>query len=91
MRVILVTADGRSVPLRAEPTRAVAACRCPSCERPLFVRGDGRRVSRCDRYYVARGYCTECDALVGEIRAYPATLFGIEEDERVLNGRTRVY
>lgn len=92
MRIVLILHGGRTVPLREEPDRAEASCACPSCGDPLAVVGDGRRRSDCDRYYFASGYCTGCGEQVGEIRAYPSTLFGIEEDERVLvRGCARVY
>lgn len=91
MRVVLKLTDGRTVTLRPGSTRAEAECSCPACGEALAVRGDGRKRSDCDRYYFARGFCVTCGAGVGEIRAYPSTLFGIEEDERVLNGRARVY
>ncbi len=92
MRVILKLEDGTTVTLEPEPTQARASCKCPSCGEDLAVQGDGMKVSPSDRYYFARGYCAACRAYVGEIRAYPSTLFGIEEDEAVLlHGRARVY
>ena len=91
MRVILRLADGRTVMLRPGPTQAEASCACPECGAALAVVGDGLRVSDCDRYYHARGFCATCGLHVGEIRAYPSTIFGITEDARVLGGPHRVY
>ncbi|MCZ7679789.1 MAG: hypothetical protein M5U28_13910 [Sandaracinaceae bacterium] len=91
MRVILKLTNGRTVTLRPGPTQAEASCACPECGGSLAVRGDGPQVSDCDRYYFARGYCVACGKHVGEIRAYPSTIFGIAEDERVLRSGVRVY
>jgi hypothetical protein len=64
---------------------------CPSCKAdPLRVAGKNRRVVD-DREYRADGYCLNCGSQVGIIAARPDTLFGISEDERVLEGRCRVY
>ena len=78
MGVILKTLDGRDVPLEPGHMSATAECDCPACGKPLAVRGDGIRVSACSRYYYSRGFCIVCDAEVGELRAYPSTIFGIE-------------
>lgn len=89
--MLLKLTSGRTVTLRPASTKADASCACPECGVKLAVRGDGAQVSECDRYYFARGYCVACGEHVGEIRAYPATIFGITEDERVLSSRVRVY
>lgn len=91
MRVILKLKSGRTVTLRPIGARAEASCACPECGARLVVHGDGPQVSECDRYYFARGSCVACGKHVGEIRAYPSTIFGITEDERVLNGAAKVY
>jgi hypothetical protein len=41
--------------------------------------------------WAARAYCRACKQSVGTIRVKIKTIFGVEEDERVLNGRWRVY
>jgi hypothetical protein len=64
---------------------------CPGCEaEPFHVRGGGLRPHD-DRTWIANGYCADCGDPVGYIYATADTLFGIEEDERVLRGRPRVY
>lgn len=89
-RVVLVR-DGDEVRLDPRPVFAVADCDCPSCgDAPLRVQGTGRTIGGHD-WYRATGHCAACGARVGEVRAYVSTIFGIEEDERVLHGRARVY
>ena len=68
----------------------VAGKTCGACGKDLEVVGKGISIGGFD-YYRASGFCKECRAPVGEIRAYMDTLFGVEEDDRVLNGRCRVY
>jgi len=41
--------------------------------------------------YRAQAACCGCRAACGVLRVQVSTLFGIEEDNRVLNGRCRVY
>lgn len=36
-------------------------------------------------------FCRYCDAPAGRLTAKVETIFGIEEDQNVLNGRCRVY
>ena len=62
-------------------------CAC-GCD---LVRGRGTHIGGHD-YYSARGCCTRCGADRGELRSYVSTIFGLEEDQRVLShGRCRVY
>lgn len=63
---------------------------CPHCKVPLRVGGAKKRIGGHD-YYQAEAGCLNCEAYVGELRLYVSTLFGLEEDERVLRGRARVY
>jgi hypothetical protein len=65
---------------------------CPKCKAspPLSVSGLGIRETTHDTY-VATAKCNACGEVIGEIRACVDTIFGIEEDERVLHGRFRVY
>lgn len=61
---------------------------------PMRVAGSGIHfASGKDRHdtYEANAYCTQCKVRVGTLRVRMSTLFGIEEDERVLNGRCRCY
>lgn len=65
---------------------------CPSCDAaaPVKVAGNGRRIESHDTY-AADGFALCCKAHIGTIRARTSTIFGIEEDERMLHGRARVY
>jgi hypothetical protein len=65
---------------------------CPCGAYPTFVVGSGKHIAACDRAYEATGYCRDCVAPIGTIRAEVSTLFGLHEDEAVLlHGRPRVY
>ena len=69
----------------------VATGACPHCSiEPFKVRGSGISRNDHDSYY-ADAECVACGKFVGTIRAKMDTLFGIEEDERVLNGPYKVY
>lgn len=65
---------------------------CPACGTcPMFVKGTtGPRIKNNDTY-VSDAVCTKCGDEVGELYAQVDTLFGIEEDERIRNGRWRIY
>lgn len=41
--------------------------------------------------YTAEAVCCACGATTGSLVLKVSTIFGIEEDERVCNGRARVY
>lgn len=62
---------------------------CPKCN-AIKVRGGGKS-RESDDTWRADAYCLECREPRGMLRVRVDTLFGIEEDERVLNGRCRVY
>jgi hypothetical protein len=65
---------------------------CPHCKvTPFRIAGSGKQITTDDRAYEAEGFCLDCLKHVGTIRAEPSTLFGLHEDEAVLNGRCRVY
>lgn len=65
---------------------------CPACGvKPFKAQGGNPRPSADDRAYEADAACARCGARVGTLRAEVDTLFGVREDERVLNGRCRVY
>lgn len=64
---------------------------CPKCDAsPWRAQGAGDRQRGHDTID-ERCRCLECGAIVGRIVVTVDTIFGIEEDERVLNGRCRVY
>ena len=65
---------------------------CPKCGDPGYqVTGTGKRPSEDDRAYEADAHCLKCQAYVGTLRVEVNTLFGVREDNAVLNGRCRVY
>jgi hypothetical protein len=66
---------------------------CPHCGAPppLRVQGTGRRIEGHD-VYSADVFAACCSKPIGVVRAQMDTLFGLDEDERVLHhGRCRVY
>lgn len=65
---------------------------CPNCNDDAFkVSGRNQRIAGDDRAYEADAIALCCGAHVGTLRAETNTLFGVREDEAVLNGRCRVY
>lgn len=62
-------------------------CKAPA---PFKIAGAGRRIESHDTY-AADAVAVCCKSWVGTLRVQVDTLFGIEEDERVLRGRCRVY
>ena len=75
---------------------AVARGVCPRCggsesdSDGFKVQGKHGLDRKHDRYE-ARAFCVACSAEVGRLVCVFDTIFGVEEDERVLNGRARVY
>lgn len=65
--------------------------RCPACSAAPWRVSGGPQREVDDRVLVARAACRSCGAWVGELHVRFATLFGFEEDRRVLHGRARVY
>lgn len=65
---------------------AAPACACGS----VWVRGLGDDERGHDTI-TTRAVCAGCGARRGKLVVTVDTLFGIEEDERVMNGRCRVY
>lgn len=94
MRVTLRFEDrtySAQAPPPGAPAAEVPALACPHCgEQPLRAAGRGIRETTHDTY-VADAACQACGGAVGTLRAQVDTIFGIEEDERVLHGRARVY
>jgi hypothetical protein len=72
--------DGADHVLADEP------CACGSHK----VMGRGNHIESHDTY-AAEAFCGACPARRATLRVTMSTIFGIEEDERVLNGRARVY
>lgn len=66
-----------------------AGC-CPFCGDDDW-RVQGGAISHDRDTYRCQAWCLACGAGVGELRAKVSTIFGIEEDEAVLNSRCRVY
>lgn len=71
--------------------------RCPACG--IQEEQDGRfnlqgvpgAMRKTHDEYIAPARCVACQANIGEITLKVNTIFGIEEDERVLGGQARVY
>lgn len=72
--------------------QVIVGIACPHCAEPLRARGNGKRIASDDRAYEADAHCVACGSPVGLMRVEMSTLFGLQEDERVLlAGRCRVY
>jgi hypothetical protein len=78
-----------SVPYEGAAFVLVDGWACPTCKRS-GVAGRNQRIESHDTYASDAG-CADCKVVVGVLRVQLSTLFGLEEDERVLNGRCRVY
>lgn len=79
--------------IRPDGAVGIADGECPGCgASPFLVRGGNLRrdVGSHDRYQ-ADGHSVCCGDPVGYLYAEVDTIFGAEEDERVLHGRARVY
>jgi hypothetical protein len=100
---ITVQVNGKALVARppyadAEYVTIEATCPTPDCdngkeamdEGRMSVRSDTRRLVD-DSAYEGEAYCNHCRTPIGEMRTEIATIFGIEEDERVLNGPWKVY
>lgn len=64
---------------------------CPHCKEPLLVSGRAGTRNQTRDSIEEIAFCRNCDKNVGLLRVVFSTIFGIEEDERVLRGRARVY
>lgn len=65
---------------------------CPFCGAIDYrVHGEDRHISEDDRAYESVACCCTCNKRVGTLRLNTDTLFGLHEDEMVLNGLARVY
>lgn len=95
MRIVLLI-DGKRHAARLPHEGADVAhvgMPCPLCRKPapLVVQGADNHIGGHDFYKaVATAQC--CLRVVGELRVYVDTIFGLEEDEAMLkHGRARVY
>lgn len=93
MRIILTIAEKNHV------------MRVPYPDAPFVVSNDDLRCPHCDTEIKARmphptiefdtyrgdAVCAGCDRKIGHMTAKVSTIFGIEEDRRVLEGHCRVY
>lgn len=68
------------------PSEPVA---CPACKKTM-VQLQGGEMTHDHDTYDANVHCS-CGAKLGQLRVEVSTIFGIEEDGRVLHGRCRVY
>jgi hypothetical protein len=66
---------------------------CPACKvSPFLVAGFAGTMTEGHDTYEARAGCVGRGAVLGKLVVHVSTLFGIEEDRRVLlDGRARVY
>ena len=66
--------------------------KCRKCNaEPLRVKGDKRTQTEGPDALFAVAYCFDCNQPIGTLKVFRQTIFGEEEDERVLRGRPRVY
>jgi hypothetical protein len=102
MKVFLLLPGGGKRSCRVPFTgadHALAKGACPNCgaEEPgpaskvFKIAGCRLRPSDDDRAWECDAACLACKSGVGTVRAEMDTLFGVREDEAVLNGRARVY
>lgn len=96
MRVFLRDEDGAEHEAAAPPDKGAPVvsidAACPGCgaRSPIEVAGKGIE-RHDDRVYYARAFHVGCGTRLGVLCVEVDTIFGIEEDQRVLNGRPRVY
>lgn len=65
---------------------------CPVCKATPFSAGGVKgTMARGHDTFEARAGCLVCGVVSGKLVVKVDTIFGIEEDERVLHGRARVY
>lgn len=93
MKVSVVIADeSRSCSLPEHERWIDVAGRCPECKADVLrVIGDKRRQDIGHDTVTAPALATCCGSTIGKVRVELDTIFGLEEDERVLHGRCRVY
>jgi hypothetical protein len=95
MKITLLSHCGRQIAcsLPYDGAKYVVAdgrqCECSRSE-PLHVVG-GRYKVRDEYEARSTAHCARCHGDLGELHVQFDTLFGVSEDEAVLNGRPRVY
>lgn len=93
MRVMLTMADGTTHEGR-EPHHGAPFVEvpipCPHCAEPLQAQGVGEQEHGHD-FIASAARCGRCRREIGRIRVTFSTIFGLEEDAAVLQGRCRVY
>lgn len=65
---------------------------CPSCgHTPFQVCGIGGKTVRRFDNIQQDAMCLECETVIGTVKAVFDTIFGLDEDERVLKGPQKVF
>ena len=83
--------DGSRILIRVDLDGVATIPLCPACKASQArIAGSGISHHDHDRYY-ADGRCMSCMSTIGVIETARDTIFGIEEDSAVLEGRARVY
>lgn len=72
------------------PTVDVPGVPCEACKRPLSVRGLRCKETKPDTFE-AEAVCADCQASAGTLIVTMGSIFGAEEDARVLGGPWKVY
>ncbi len=87
LKFYLIDGDGKRTPA-TKPFReadfATVPGACPLCKaEPFKIAGSGKHIAPNDRAYEAPAVSWCCRKRVGTLRAEPATLFGLHEDEQL--------
>jgi hypothetical protein len=73
----------------------VPRTKCQCGAEPMLVHGAGKIICPDSKHrhdtYMADAVCVKCDGHVGILYAKMDTLFGLEEDERVMSMAVKVY
>jgi len=64
---------------------------CPHCKASAPIKVQGGESFHDHDTYTCAAFCVGCKGSLGKMKVQVDTIFGIEEDNRVLNGRWRVY
>jgi hypothetical protein len=76
----------------AEAAYCVVEGACPHCKaEPFNAAGVRGSMVRGHDTYTSDAGCVGCKVVTGKLVVTVSTIFGIEEDERVLAGRCRIY
>ncbi len=70
---------------------ALVDAACPICKTPAPLKVRGVSPSHDHDTWSADAMAVCCGARIGQLQAKVSTIFGIDEDRAVLNGRPRVY